>query len=66
MNRHDARRQLRSDLLDCTVSTVISKSLRKRIHDLRMRYGMNTSQFIRAVLEMVDEDDLWEKLLGPP
>ena len=54
------------DAATVTIASCVTPQLDFKIAAKAKEYGMSRSQLIRSVLEMVDDEGLWEKLLGPP
>lgn len=57
-------RVLRSGTNRKTISIMGTKTLDDRLRVKAEEYGMNKSEFIRALLENIDEDNLYGAILG--
>jgi hypothetical protein len=65
LNQQDARQMLTSNVCSVVAATCVTPRLDQKLYAKAKEYGMSRSQFIRALLEMVDDEGLYEQLLGP-
>jgi hypothetical protein len=56
----------KDDALSSTITVSITPPLERALLSKCAVYGITRSNLVRAVLELVDDGDLWAELLGPP
>lgn len=61
----ESDRALLTNLNRCTVTAQITSPLRDKLEAEAKLYDMTLSMFIRSLLEMIDDNDMYSKLLGP-
>jgi hypothetical protein len=56
----------KNDTLSSTVSVSVTPPLERVLLSKCTLYRVTRSNLVRAVLELVDDGDLWTELIGPP